>query len=294
MLNPPNNPDTANTMKGLNPSAMVATDLDGTLLNSEGTLSPTNHKTMQALASSNILCVVATGRSLWSVKNVVDPNTPFDYLVFSSGSGITNWPEGALLHSQHLSRIQALHAASVLRDHACDFMLHESVPDNHHFWYHQKNPDNPDFVRRLKRYRPYCKPWPDSGLSGDAFSQLLVIQHPDHPRVSQSQLATALAPLNVIRTTSPLDHVSIWFEIFPPQVSKACGVQWLANRYNLNSESVLVIGNDYNDLQMLEWTEHAVVVANAPVALCQRFKTVPGNDEDGFSVAVRNWLLTRK
>jgi len=283
--------ETAETgMNTRQPAAMIVTDLDGTLLNSAGRLSSENRETLHSLAAKNILRIAATGRSLWSAMRVLDSTTPLDYLVFASGTGIVNWPEYKLLYSQHLSRQQALKAVSQLRKYQCDFMLHEPVPENHHFWYHRASTDNPDFEHRIERYQDYCKPWPDSALTADTFSQLLIIQHPDHPKVDHSELTAALTPLSVLRTTSPVDHCSTWFEIFPPQVSKASGIHWLTDRYSLNSESVLVIGNDYNDLEMLELTQHAVVVANAPAELRERFKTVPTNDEDGFSFAVRDWL----
>jgi len=273
-------------------SAMVVTDLDGTLLNSSARLSPGNRNTLHALAAAGIIRVVATGRSLWSALKVIGADTPLDYLVFASGAGIVSWPERELLQARHLSRHQALTAAAVLRDFGCDFMLHQSVPDNHCFWYHRCDGHNPDFDRRIQHYRPHCEPWSEADPVADVFSQLLVIQRPGAQAVDQSLLREALAPLNVIRTTSPLDHCSRWFEIFPSQVSKASGIEWLVDRHGLNVARVLVIGNDYNDLEMLEWAMQAQVVANAPAELCRRFEIVPNNDQDGFSVAVENWLAS--
>ncbi len=269
---------------------MVVTDLDGTLLDSSSRLSPGNRETLDELAVAGIIRVVATGRSLWSALKAIDPGTPLDYLVFASGAGIVDWPGLELLHARHLPRNQALEAASMLRELGCDFMLHHSVPDNHRFWYHRGESLNPDFDRRLQRYHEHYEPWPDSDPAPDSFSQLLVIQHPQAEGVDQSLLRETMAPLSVIRTTSPLDHCSPWFEIFPSQVSKASGIQWLIERHGVEPASVLVIGNDFNDLEMLEWAEQAQVVANAPAELRRRFATVADNDQDGFSVAVRNWL----
>ncbi len=271
-------------------NAMVVTDLDGTLLNSSARLSPGNRETLRELAGAGVIRVVATGRSLWSALKVIDADTPLDYLVFASGAGIVNWPQRKLLHSRHLLRHQALSAAAVLRDLECDFMLHQSVPDNHRFWYHRCDGHNPDFDRRIQRYLPHCEIWSDADVVAEVFSQLLVIQRPGAQGVDQRLLRKALAPLNVIRTTSPLDHCSLWFEIFPARVSKASGIEWLLDRHGLDVGAVLVIGNDYNDLEMLEWARQAQVVANAPAELCRRFETVSSNDQDGFSVAVRNWL----
>ena len=272
-----------------NAATMVVTDLDGTLLDSNSRLSSANRQTLESLAAKGCLRVVATGRSLWSALKVLDTTTPIDYLIFASGAGIVSWPGGELLHARHMPHKQALASSETLRELGCDFMLHKTVPDNHHFWYHRCGVPNPDFDRRIERYLDYSQPWPQTALPTEDFSQLLVIQQTNSSNVSQSLLSKTLAPLSVIRTTSPLDHCSSWFEIFPAGVSKASGIEWLVARYGMDSREILVIGNDYNDLDMLEWAQQAQVVANAPEELRRRFKTVPGNDCDGFSVAVRDW-----
>ena len=46
------------------------------------------------------------------------------------------------------------------------------------------------------------------------------------PGAEHADLTRALAPLTVIRTTSPLDHRSSWFEVFPPGVTKATGAAY--------------------------------------------------------------------
>jgi hydroxymethylpyrimidine pyrophosphatase-like HAD family hydrolase len=49
----------------------------------------------------------------------------------------------------------------------------------------------------------------------------------------------------------------------------------------------MAVGNDYNDLELLDWAEHAFVVGNAPAELRARYATVASNDDAGFSEAVR-------
>ena len=50
------------------------------------------------------------------------------------------------------------------------------------------------------------------------------------------------------------------------------------------------IGNDFNDLAMLEWTGTSYVVANAAPELVKQFLPAPGNDAQGFAAATRAWL----
>jgi hydroxymethylpyrimidine pyrophosphatase-like HAD family hydrolase len=271
---------------------MVVTDLDGTLLDSRGELSAVNRAALDALGTAGVLRVVATGRNLHSALGVLAGDTPIDYLVFASGAGIVQWPDRRLVHHHHLADAEALVAARALRALGLDFMLHAGVPDNHRFWFHRAGAPNPDFERRLRRYADHASPWPRTDPRGP-FSQLLAVAVRDaagiDPATRHEQLRRLLEPLHVIRTTSPLDHHSAWFEVFPGGVSKASGADWLARRHALTPEVVLAVGNDFNDLDLLAWAGHPRVVENAPVALRERYPTVAGNDADGFAVAVRAW-----
>ncbi len=49
---------------------------------------------------------------------------------------------------------------------------------------------------------------------------------------------------------------------------------------------VVAVGNDYNDRDLLEWAEHAYVVANAAPPLKARYRVVASNDAQGFAEAV--------
>jgi len=93
--------------------------------------------------------------------------------------------------------------------------------------------------------------------------------------------------MHVIRTTSPLDKQSLWIEVFPHNVNKGAAVTQLAEKLGIPLAQCMVIGNDYNDCDMLNLPEAlGFVVANAPVELRNKYRCVQSNDADGFSVAV--------
>ena len=268
--------------------AMVVTDLDGTLLDSRGQLSAANRAVLERLGRDGVVRVVATGRNLHSALRVMTPDVPIDYLVFASGVGTLEWSTRQLLHHHHLDDAAALDAAARLVSLGLDFMLHAGVPDNHRCWYHRAAPGNADFEHRLRRNQEFCVPWPDAAPAGP-FSQLLAVQARGGA-TGHDELAALLDPLNVVRTTSPLDHESWWFEVFAPGVSKAAGAARVRDRHRLDPTRVLAVGNDYNDEALLAWAPQPRVVANAPQSLRARFPEVPSNDEDGFAVAVNAWL----
>ena len=264
----------------------VVTDLDGTLLDSRRQLGALDRATLLELGARGIVRVVATGRSLFSAERVLSADFPIDFLVFSSGAGILRWPARQLLEVQHMSAASALSLARRLRERGLDFMLHRAIPDNHQFFTHRSGRPNPDFEQRARLYAAHAQPL-ELPLRVDLpMCQALVIEPPPGPGC-YPELAAELADFSVIRATSPLDGASTWIEVFPAGVSKAAAARWLLRSLGREHTSSLAVGNDYNDLALLDWADFACVVRNAPAELRSRYRTVACNDDGGFSDAVR-------
>jgi len=268
---------------------MVVTDLDGTLLNSEGIADKPNIDTLEYLGKRGIVRVIATGRSPYSVGKVIKDDFPIDYIVFSSGAGIIRWNEKQIIHQQHLTQFETQSVINEFLDFGLDFMVHDPIPHNHCFLYHTCSNDNPDFFRRIEIYKAFCRPYIPGVDFPNGSTQLLAVL-PNNPELFNT-LSEKFPELKVIRTTSPLDGNSIWMEVFPQDISKAYGINWLCSQeVGCNIKEVVSIGNDFNDVDMLELTDFSYVVSNAPIELREHYRVVPSNDNYGFSVAVKEAL----
>jgi len=95
---------------------------------------------------------------------------------------------------------------------------------------------------------------------------------------------------NIIQTTSPLDGKSTWIEIFPTTVSKSQTAAWLAETLGIDRKAIVSVGNDYNDLDLLEWSPSSYVMDNAPADLKDRFTAVASNNEGGVAEAAERWM----
>ena len=73
-------------------------------------------------------------------------------------------------------------------------------------------------------------------------------------------------------------------------VSKSRTAAWLAEELKIDKSKIVSVGNDYNDLDLLEWTAKGYVVDNAPVDLKDRFSGVASNNNGGVAEAARRWL----
>lgn len=267
------------------PLGMVVTDLDGTLLDSRHELGIENRRTLEELGRRGIIRVISTGRSLFSAVSVLPPETPIDFLCHSSGAGVVSWPGREPLRVVNMPGSDAARLAVELVARGLDFMLHFAIPDSHHFYAHRAGRSNADFERRLQRYAAYSTALVLPLVEPRPMSQALVIEPPPGPG-RHAELALALPGFQVIRTTSPLDGASTWIEIFPLGVHKAAAATWLRQLASRGALDCVAVGNDYNDVDLLDWAQHAFVVGNAPSELCARYATVASNDQAGFSEAV--------
>ena len=264
---------------------IVITDLDGTLLHPQHQISDKDLQSLKLLGENKIYRIIATGRSLYSLNKVIPADFPIDYLIFSSGSGILNWKTKEILHAQSLNTDEVVIIANFLIKMNIDFMIQKPIPNNHHFVYSQTGNQNPDFFRRIKNYKRFAQPFTSEPEKfGDA-CQFVVIIRKD---ISvYEKIKKNLSQFKVIRTTSPLDGNSIWVEIFPQTVSKGLASEWLCQRLECDPAAIVGIGNDYNDIDLLNWTQHSFVVENAPHELKQKFEITDSNVNSGFTKVVQ-------
>lgn len=263
---------------------IIISDLDGTLLPAQGEVSEFDLRTLNKLKEKDVVRVIATGRNLYSALSVLADDFPIDFLIFSSGAGIYDWKKKELIFSQHLDSELVFELSSELIRLKTDFMILDPIPNNHQFAYYRSGNSNPDFDRRLSLYKPFSNPIGQIEDTKRDACQLLVIL--SNCVNGFNELKAKFKNVKIIRATSPLDHESIWMEIFPLHISKAYGAEWLCKHLNIDPDLSMVIGNDYNDLDLLEWGKYPFVVANAPKELKEAYQVSKTVDQSGFSHSV--------
>ena len=280
--------------KGEPPSGLFVCDFDGTLLRSDRSFSNADLEALRQLDAFGIVRVIATGRSIYSLNTVSISELPVDFIIFSSGAGVTRHPGGQIIRKVSLEAQEVSRAIAILRADDLDFMVHRPIPDNHVFGYFESTPANADFKRRIDLYSQFAFPLDDVSDGFGTATQLLAILPPAGSLQVLKTLRKKLPDFNIIQTTSPLDGQSIWIEIFPATVSKGLTVAWLTAEFDIDPDRTLSIGNDYNDLDLLEWTASSFVVENAPDDLKERFPVVASNNESGVAEGIKRWIDTGK
>ena len=265
-------------------------DFDGTLLRSDRTVAPQDLDALERLGELGIVRAIATGRSLYSFNSVTIPGLAIDFVIFSTGAGILQLNGGHIVRKVNLDPLEVERVSSVLKAHQLDFMIHRTIPENHRFAYYRSNQENEDFDRRLTLYSQHAEVISEKSSFRCSATQLLAIVPAGPADAILKAVRNDLKDFTVIQTTSPLDGKSTWIEIFPLTVSKSQTAAWLADELAIDKRQIVSVGNDYNDLDLLEWTDSSYVVDNAPEDLKNRFATVASNNNGGVTEAAKRWL----
>lgn len=275
----------------MNFNGIFITDFDGTLYDHAFGFDELALQGLAELKHNRILRVVATGRSNFLLHREIDVRTFADYVVFASGSVIYDCAGDRLLHLEFLPKAKVYEICRILRDELqLNFMVQNVWPNNHTFMYWPRESQISDFTRRVALYASSAAAEYIAGLPSVDATEIITIISPERKKEVVDTLQARFLDLNVITATSPLDKTSIWLEIFPQNVSKSKACARLLELLQLKGQPTAAVGNDYNDLDMLQWADYGFVVANAPRAIWGDFEVVSKTGEGGVKEAALTFM----
>ena len=269
----------------MNNIRLVATDLDGTFLRNDKTISPSNLETLKQLGDEGIIRVAATGRNMKKVREVIPDHVPFDFVVYSSGAGIYDCSSNMHIYTKNISSVSANQLIRFFIREDVNFHAFHPAPDNHNLWYHRGSERCEEFERYFEFHNSFASPLPETQMIESDLCQFLVVVPGEEKKFTdlRAKIESMGDEIRVIRCSSPLNTGYIWLEVFHKSVSKGNGVLFLCNVLNIDPEDTLGIGNDYNDIDLLEFTAHSFLTDNAPEELKKNFRLLPANEDDAFA-----------
>src|SRR5579863_1823951 len=285
------------------PVRLVAIDIDGTLLPTfSQTISPRNAKALKAAQDAGIVVAIATGRrTAYTAPLIEGLGLRADMPLITSNGAVTKTLGGDPIDRSHLEARVARGLCSLLRplgtlvftfDHVGrGELVLEDFEQAHHriaLWV-EANRDAIEIVQPLENALP----------DGNDPIQGMVTGGLDKTRQAEQALKASQwsSSCEAVRTEYPGRDLSI-LDLLPPGVSKGWALERLAARLGVDRSETMAIGDNWNDVDMLEWAGQAVIMANAALDLRTLAKTngwkqAPPNDEDGVAVTLETALARR-
>lgn len=115
----------------------------------------------------------------------------------------------------------------------------------------------------------------------------VIVRAPDH---NVEGFQAAVRELGLEGTNFYIGYTS-WVDMAPPGVSKASGLETVTSILGVDRADVLAIGDGNNDVEMLEWAGRGVAMGQAPDSVKDVADAVTGRiDEDGAVTEIQSWL----
>ncbi len=264
---------------------LIATDLDGTLLRGDKTLSPRTIAALAAAEEAGVEVFFVTGRPARWMDVVADHLAGHGMAVLSNGAVVYDLRAGTLIEVFPLPEDDALAVARALS---------KAVPGTTYA------------VERTSRFRrepeyPAFEPdhaEPRAGIEAllaEDRDQPLLKLLAGHPTADPDDfLATALAVAGTHGEITRSSESAL-LEVSGPGVSKATTLAKCCAGRGVTAAEVVAFGDMPNDLAMLEWAGTSYAVANAhPHVLAATTYRTESNDEDGVARVIERLLAARR
>lgn len=256
----------------MTPPRLIATDLDGTTVRSDFTVSERTVKAFARVERAGAMVVMVTGRPPRWISPVAN-------LVGHRGVAIC--ANGALVYDLHTERVIGSHLMAAEAVRGAVEVLGRALPGIGFAAEYE------DGIRYSHGYEPsgWDKHAADKSIGLDELvtrpaAKLLA----RHPELDADELLLQAADLvgDLVSPTHANGHRLL--EMSALGVSKASTLADLCDRHGIDAADVAAFGDMPNDLEMLMWAGRSYAVANAhPQVLAAVDVTVAANDDDGVA-----------
>jgi len=275
---------------------LIGIDVDGTLLDSQGQMPEANRLAIHEAVAAGVHVALVTGRSFPFARPVAD-HLPATLSLIVSNGAVERSLDGATLARRLLHRRVArdvLTATLPHRDNAAlifDRDVERQVIFETMDWEH---PGRRRYWSRNHSHIAQSVPLEDA-LTEDPI-QVMFNGSVEAMRPLAESLRKQMVGNSGTRTYSVLmtEYESRDFslvDVTAPDATKGRALAWRAEQLGLTADQVMAIGDNFNDLEMLEFAGTPVVMGNAVEPLKARgWHVTAHQNEAGVAQAIRRFL----
>jgi Cof subfamily protein (haloacid dehalogenase superfamily) len=278
------------------PVRLVAIDIDGTLLPSfSQTISTRNAKALKAAQDAGIVVTIATGRrTAYTAPLFEDVGLRANTPLITSNGAVTRTLGGDAVDRSHLEARVARGLCGLLRKYGAIVFTFDMVGRGELVLedLSQAHDRIALWVEANRGAIEVVKPLEKALADGVDPIQGMVAGKLGQMKKAEKALKESAwsGSCECVRTEYPARDLSI-LDLLPHGVSKGWAMERLAKRLEIDRKETMAIGDNWNDVDMLQWAGQGVLMGNAALDLRNLAKTngwkqAPPNDEDGVAVVL--------
>jgi Cof subfamily protein (haloacid dehalogenase superfamily) len=268
---------------------LLAVDIDGTLLDSRGRLPDAHREALVEAAARGIEVALVTGRSFHFTKPVADL-LPIPLTLIVNNGAVVKRKDGETELRHLLSRDAARHILAETRHLEDSVAVVFDRPDERQIVFDRMDWTHPNRLGYYKKNKAYiaAAPSPLSDVLTEDPIQVMFNGSVEPMRALVTALrALAVANQFAVAITEYELRDFALVDVNGAGCSKGTTLARWATSRGLTPDAVMAVGDNLNDVEMLDFAGTAVVMGNATEALKDRGYDVTGsNDEGGLARAI--------
>lgn len=271
---------------------MIAMDMDGTLLTTDKQVSERSKEILQKAADAGIKLVICTGRiftSAWEFAELIGTVAP---IIASNGAYIREKDRDEVIYMKNLQKDEIFKAVQIVKKHgfyphlfSSDTIFTEKLFFTSHVYDKQNQSLPKDRQVKIVVTEDLEKVIEENY---EIILKIVIVSEMDEIEGLSKLRSEISKELDVSIVSSAENNC----EIMSKGISKGNGVKILGDIYGISPEETMCIGDNENDISMIEYAGLGVAMANASDALKEVANYITDtNDNDGVAKAIEKFVL---
>lgn len=269
---------------------LIATDLDGTLLASDGSISTANRNALLEAKKNGVEIVIATGRAIYESISAIKAIGASNYIISLSGANVYDLKNKKRIHSDCLEREAVLEAVKVLERYSVFYQIYfseTSITSEKSFNLLDKVNLEEGYAKITKKNIVITDNIIEAMNSIDNIEKLFI------KAISLEQRDEIRREIQKVVAQPVLNSLDTAIEILTHNSNKGSGLNTIRKVLGLSKNEVLAIGDSENDIDLFNEAGHCVAVNNAFDSLKEKADyIVSSNNDDGVAYAVSKYVLS--
>jgi len=277
---------------------LIASDLDGTIANEANEITPSNFDAMKKINNKNINFAISTGKP-YAISKKICNNCNANYGIFGNGTQIVDLKNGKEIAKTTISKEDLLFCVGVAKKYNLHMHLYTDnriVTEKLEYmdlrnYLLNKEPSDLEFkmTKNIKSYVEHTK---------ENIFKFVISSEYNLSSVKEEILENANLDILHIKKYGKTKDTVInkeyeYLDITPKNISKGEALKVLGNYLQINSKEIMAIGDNINDISMVQEAGIGVAVANAYDSLKQiaTYTTARTVEEGGFAEAIEKYIV---
>ncbi|MFR8104346.1 MAG: Cof-type HAD-IIB family hydrolase [Clostridia bacterium] len=287
---------------------LVAIDLDGTLLNSNGEVSIENKKAIEEAMRRSVKIVIASGRVTSSVENIAKEIGTSKYIISGNGSLVYDTEQKEILYNKYIKKEKILEIIQICEENSIyysiyteDAILTKSL-NYSVLVYHKENSKKAEEKKTIINIVKDCYQYVKESKKNN-FLKITICD--DNPIIFQGIMRKlkSISDIDVLEVAhmsrktikSGTEEIPVEYyytEITSKNVDKWYAIEFLMQKLKIQKEDVMAIGDNINDKKMIEEAGLGIAMGGSTPQLTEIANmVVSDNNSNGVAEAITRYIL---